>query len=236
VQEHFAGTVGPTSDPHVLTAPASQPAGGIGGALFTGAAAVPQALSLGTQTLVCSPLYVVSDVHVVLEEHSSPLGQGGAQKVSPWNCAHTPPPVQSASVVHSVQEAAEPEEPDEPGVLSPPPEGFADDDVDAGDGADPSVAPDAAHPTDQLVANPRPATTTVIPNDATRDIRISRMSTPQGRRARFAPVIQASHPARLNSFSDSSRFGARIARVRPKAHGGSMPSTLAPEARCGETS
>lgn len=84
MHEHPAETVGPTSEPQVVAGPASQPAGGGGGLLFTGVEA-PHALSFGTQTLTWSPAYDVSCVHVVLEPHSSPLGQLRAQNVSPWN-------------------------------------------------------------------------------------------------------------------------------------------------------
>jgi hypothetical protein len=79
---HVAGEVGATSEPHVVTGPASQPVGGAGGPLPGGVDA-PQASLFGTQTLTCSPAKLVSRVHVVLEPHSSPLGHAGAQNVSP---------------------------------------------------------------------------------------------------------------------------------------------------------
>ncbi len=73
--------VGPMSDPHVVTGPASQPLGGAAGG--TGLAAVPQTLPPGTQTLSWSPEYELSGVHVVPVPHSSPFGHPNAQNVSP---------------------------------------------------------------------------------------------------------------------------------------------------------
>jgi hypothetical protein len=73
--------------------PASLGAGG-----FTGA---PHSLPFGSHTAVGSPLAEVAYVHVVPSWHMyCPDGQGLAQKVSPSNWAHTPPPAQSLSITH----------------------------------------------------------------------------------------------------------------------------------------
>jgi hypothetical protein len=56
--------------------------------------------------LTWSPAKELSGVHVVSDEHSSSLGQAGAQNESPWNWAHTSPPLQSLLVVHWAQRPA----------------------------------------------------------------------------------------------------------------------------------
>lgn len=83
-EEHEEDSVGPTSEPQVVAAPASHATGGEPPPLLEeDDGEEPHASLFGTQTLTWSPAYEVSVVHVVPEPHSSPFGHATAQKVSP---------------------------------------------------------------------------------------------------------------------------------------------------------
>ena len=147
----------------------------------------------------------------MLAPHSSPLGQLSAQNVSPWNCAHTAPPVQSESVVHSVHAPLDDEEPDEEGAPDPPP---SDEIVGGACGVPSSTLPEVAHPADPVVANPRAAARSGSPREKAREIRIARMSARKSASAFFTTVIRASHPAGMKFSKKTGDSGVIVAPWR----------------------
>jgi hypothetical protein len=112
----LAGTSGPTSEPHIIEAPASLGGGGIvvvpaslgGGVVVVVPASVPppplgaHAPVVGRQTLTCAPATLDTTAHARPPPHAPALSHGAPQYESPPVCTQLPP-AQSLSVTHATQ-------------------------------------------------------------------------------------------------------------------------------------